>query len=153
MQYIINKTAKRDYVILDTFEAGIVLTGSEVKSIKNQRLQLEGSYVKYIKDSFWLVNANIPLYQYANDKSYDSKRMRRLLLQKKEIERILSKLSSSPHLTVIPLKCYISNNRIKIKIALAKGKKLWEKKRIEKELSEARRQEKEIKDTIKQSCF
>jgi SsrA-binding protein len=124
---IINRKATFDYTIEDTYEAGIQLLGAEVKSIKGGRMSLEGSFVKIIGYDLFLVNAEIYPYPFARPEGYDSKRTRKLLLHKKQIISLISKMQSS-NLTLIPLECYTTKGWIKVKIALAKGKKEYEKR-------------------------
>lgn len=125
-----NKKASYDYEILQAFEAGIILTGPEVKSIKNGRINLTGAYV--IIDSKkipWLINAHIDPYPPAaqTQKNYNPTQSRKLLLNKKEINSLVGSLSVKRQ-TIIPLKVFIKNNIIKIEIALARGKKKWDKR-------------------------
>ncbi|OGK28832.1 SsrA-binding protein [Candidatus Roizmanbacteria bacterium RIFCSPHIGHO2_02_FULL_40_9] len=147
--YAINKTAKREYEIIDRYEAGLVLYGPEVKSIKNGGMKLTGAYVKMIDRELFLINAHVAPYAFARIEEYNASRTRKLLLSKKELIRISSKLSQSSNLTVIPLSCYNSKAKIKLEIAIAKGRKIWEKKRVEKNRDEKRRETKEIKEWLK----
>ena len=124
---IIHKRAFHDYSILETYEAGMVLIGSEVKSIKGGRMTLEGSFVKIVGSEIYLVNAQILAYPYARPEGYDSKRTRKLLLHKKEVIALKSKLATNA-LTLVPLECYNAKGYIKLKIGLAKGKKEYEKR-------------------------
>ncbi len=123
-----NKQAFFDYEILEKFEAGLVLFGWEVKSIKLGRASLRGSFVFFKKNNPYLTNANVPAYQIANTpKDYNSIRSRKILLTKKEIKY----LSSAVHeqgLTLIPLKLYTKDDKIKVELALAKGKKKFDKR-------------------------
>lgn len=128
---IINRRAKHDYQILDTLEAGINLTGAEVKSVKGGKMSLDGSFVKIVGSEIYLVNAQIYPYPYARPEGYDSKRTRKLLLHKKEIIGLKSKLQGAK-LTIIPLECYNTRGWIKLKIALAKGRKEYQKKEKKK---------------------
>src|SRR3989338_5312799 len=149
MHKIINKKASRDYNIFDKYEAGILLLGAEVKSIKSGGLQLDAAYVKFISGQPTLVNASVPLYKFARLENYDPKRSRRLLLNKAEIIRIQTKLAQKPGLTIVPLSCYTKGGKIKLEIGLASGKKSWQIKRVEQNRSEKRRQQKEIKEWVK----
>lgn len=127
MPLILNKRVLHDFQILDTYEAGINLIGSEVKSIKGNRMSLEGAFVKIIGNEIYLVNAQIYLYPYTRSEGYDDKRSRKLLLHKKEIISLKTKMASA-RLTLVPLECYVSHGFVKLKIALAKGKKEFEKR-------------------------
>lgn len=124
---ITNRRVFHDYEILDTYETGIQLTGAEVKSVKGGRMSLEGSFVKIVGSEIYLVNAQIFPYPYARPEGYDSKRTRKLLLHKKEIIQLKTKLASSA-LTLIPLECYNTHGFLKMKIGLAKGKKEYQKR-------------------------
>jgi SsrA-binding protein len=122
-----NKKAYFEYSIQEEFEAGIALLGAEVKSLKAGHASLEGSFVKMIGNTLSLVNAQIYPYSFARANSIDPRRSRKLLLHKKEILSLQSKLSAS-NLTIIPLCLYDKGPFIKLKIALAKGKKEFQKK-------------------------
>lgn len=124
---IVNRRAHFNFEILDKFEAGINLTGAETKSIKLGRLQLDFAFVKIIGSEAYLVNAEIPLYPYAREVGYDSKRTRKLLLHKKEILVLKTKMSQFG-LTVVPLSCYTKHGFVKMELALAKGKKAKDKR-------------------------
>jgi SsrA-binding protein len=126
-----NKRAYHDYEIIDKFEAGLVLNGQEVKSIKSGRINLNASYVVFYHQpgsELHLIGASIPPYQPKNaPKNYDEKRSRKLLLRKKEI-RYLEGKSGQKGLTFIPLKVYTLNGKIKLEFALARGKKAYDKR-------------------------
>ena len=124
---VTNRRAFFDYEILDTFETGMVLIGPEVKSVRGGRISLEGSFVKIIGSEIYLVNALIFPYPYARPENYDPRRSRKLLLHKKEILSIKTKLASAD-LTVVPLECYNSDGLFKLKIGIAKGKKAYQKR-------------------------
>jgi len=130
-----NKKALYDYEILDTFEAGIILTGPEVKSIKNGRINLAGSYIMVNnKNNVYLINAHIDPYPPASQvqQDYDPTQNRKLLLRKKEIEEIIGK-THIVGLSSIPLKVYTKGSIIKIEIAIARGKKKYDKRRTIKD--------------------
>ena len=129
---IINKKARFDYEILESLEVGIVLRGMEVKSVKGGRVNISDAFVKVIGDELWLVNADITKYQYATDEHYDSKRTRKLLIQRKQLDRLESKMKQG-NLTLIPLSIYTVRGYIKVEVGLAKGKKYHEKRKAEKE--------------------
>ena len=136
-----NKRAYFDYEILETFEAGIELFGFEVKSIKNGLINLSGSYAIIRGGEVWLINTDIPAYQPKNaPPDYDSKRSRRLLLRKKEIEALIGK-TVEKGLTLVPLKVYTKERKIKIEIGLGKNRKKADKR----ELIKKREAEREIK--------
>lgn len=124
---ITNKKAHFDFEISETYEVGIVLMGAEVKSVKGERITLEGSFVKIVGNELYLVNAQIYPYSFARKEGYDPKRSRKLLLHKKEIISLKTKMASS-NLTLVPLECYNLHGFIKLKIGLARGKKEFEKR-------------------------
>jgi SsrA-binding protein len=123
-----NDKAHFDYEILETIEAGIVLKGYEVKSIKTGHITIKGSYVKIINSEPVLVGANIPPYQPTNmPGDYDPQASRKLLLSKKQIG-VLADLAQSQGITLIPLKIYEKNKKLKLLIGIAKGKKKYDKR-------------------------
>jgi len=129
---ISNKKATFNYEIIESFEAGIVLTGAEVKSIKDGRVNLTDSFVKIINGDLYLVNAEIPQYKYSSDEFYDARRSRKLLVKKKELVQIDSKLKAKK-LVLIPLSIYTKSKLVKVEVAYARGRKRHEKKQREKE--------------------
>ncbi|HBF67424.1 MAG TPA: SsrA-binding protein [Candidatus Magasanikbacteria bacterium] len=141
----LNKHAKHDYEILETFEAGLVLTGQEVKSAKAGQISLKGSYVTINQNEAWLLNAHISAYKPAGGiPSYDPTHSRKLLLKRKEIERLRGKIQETG-LTAVPLAVYTSKSRIKVEVGLGRGKKQYEKK----ETLKKRDVIKEIRRTLK----
>ncbi|MHC1716631.1 MAG: SsrA-binding protein SmpB [Candidatus Dojkabacteria bacterium] len=129
---IINKKASFNYDILERFEAGIMLTGAEVKSVKTGRANLGDSYVKIINGELYLVNTEIPKYKFSSLEDYDSKRSRKLLVKKEELVQLDSKLKQK-RLTLIPLSLYVTRGKIKVEVGVGRGKKEYEKKEREKE--------------------
>jgi SsrA-binding protein len=127
-----NKKAFFNYEISDPFEAGIVLTGAEVKSIKSGRINLSNAYVKIIRGELWLVGADIPRYKYDGSEEYDSQRSRKLLVKKKELVQIESKLRQKS-LTLVPLSVYTTRGKVKVEVGYGKGRKRHEKKAREKD--------------------
>ncbi len=146
---IVNKQALREYSIIDRYDAGIKLTGPEVKSVKNGRLNFRGSYVKLIGGELFLVNADIPQYRFANLEDYDPTRSRKLLLKRAEIDKLQGKIKERPGLTIIPLKCYTTRSLIKCQIALARGRKSHEIKSVEKERELKRKDREMAKEYLK----
>ena len=125
-----NKKAFHDYEVLQTFEAGVVLSGPEVKSVKYGNINLSAGYINIDnKHTPWLINVNISPYApaFSVQTNYDPKRTRKLLLHKKEIIPLIGKLKTQG-LTLIPLQAYTKKGIIKIKIGLCKGKKKWDKR-------------------------
>ena len=129
---ITNKKAYFNYDIKDTFEAGIVLTGAEVKSVRDGRCNLADAYVKIIGNELWLVNADIARYKFDSNDDYDSARSRKLLVKRREINKLESKLKQA-RLTLIPVSMYTTRNLIKVEVGLGKGKRNYEKKNVEKD--------------------
>ena len=127
MLLVKNKRAKFDYDIQKIYQAGIVLTGAEVKSLRLKQARLDGSYVKIINNEAWLINAQINAYKFANQEDYSPKKTRRLLLFKKEIFKLLD-LTVSKNLVIIPMSFELIHNLIKVKIGVGKGKKRFEKR-------------------------
>lgn len=145
---IFNKKFTRNYQLLEKYEAGIVLTGPEVKSVRLGRLKLDDAYVKILGSEAYLINAYIPLYQHAQVESYNPTHSRKLLLKKKELIRLKTKLKSGIGLTIVPISCYNKGKLIKIEIGLVKGRKDIEKRKLEKERDISREQAREIKEYL-----
>lgn len=125
---IINKRASFDYELQDRFEAGINLLGAEVKAVKLGHADLSGSHVRIVGSEVYLVNAKIFPYEYARPETYDETRTRKLLLHKKEITSLKSKMEGS-RLTIVPVSLYTTrHNLIKAELALARGKKQFDKR-------------------------
>ncbi len=146
---IINKKFNRQYSLVEKYEAGIALTGAEVKSIRTGRLRLEEAFVKIMASGAYLLNAEIPIYQYARPQGYDSRRSRKLLLHKKELIRLKTKINSGRGLTIVPVSCYNKGHLIKLEIALVKGRGEIERKKIEKKRDIKREEEREMKEYVK----
>ena len=128
-----NKRAHFDFEILETFEAGLVLLGTEVKSVRAGHMSLKGAYVTMHNGNAELTNATIPPWQIANTpKSYDQTRSRRLLLSSEELKYLTGKISHTG-LTIVPIRVYNKGSVLKVEIGLAKGKKLHNKKEQQRE--------------------
>ncbi|MEK7141734.1 MAG: SsrA-binding protein SmpB [Patescibacteria group bacterium] len=145
---IVNHKATFDYEILDRFEAGIHLVGSEVKSLRNGNAKLDGSYVKVIGGELFLVGAQIFPYLYARPEGYDPARTRKLLIHKKEITSLKSKLDSA-NLTLVPLFWYTKGSLVKLEVGLARGKKQYEKREVKKREDLKRELETEFRGKVK----
>ncbi len=141
-----NRRAAHDYEILETFETGIVLQGTEIKSIRNNGASLQEAYVKVTNREVWLVGSNIAPYRFGNIHNHEEKRERKLLMHKREILR-LKTATQEKGLTIIPLGMYLKNGRIKVRIATAKGKKTVDKRADLKEKDDKRR----IQQAMRQS--
>ena len=139
-----NRRARRNYEILDTFEAGIVLRGSEIKSIRDGKVQLKDSYADVRGTEVWLVGTHIAEYQNAGYAQHAPERERKLLLHAREIER-LGRGIQEKGLTVIPLKVYLKGGRAKVEIALARGRKEYDKREAVKKKEAAREIDRVIK--------
>lgn len=141
---ILNKKALHNYHILETIEAGIVLTGAEVKSIRAGRLDLGESHVRILNNEAYLINANIPMYGPASSESYDPQKSRKLLLHRDQIDSLIGKTSGKGS-TLVPVSMYEKNNRFKVEVGLAKSKKEFDKRKIIKEKDHQRRVEQELR--------
>ncbi len=140
-----NRKARHEYHIVDTLEAGIALLGPEVKSIRQGRINIKDGYVEIKDGEAWLQNVHISPYPYAtNTAKPDPLRPRKLLLHKQEIKRLAGKVKERGF-TLIPLKVYLSNGKVKLEIALAKGKKLYDKREALKRKTIDREFEKRFK--------
>ncbi len=141
---IVNKKALHNYHILDHLEAGVALTGAEVKSIRTGRADLGESYVRIINREAFLLNANIPRYDQAGTKTYDPTRSRKLLLHKNQINTLIGQTSGTG-VTLVPVSMYEKNNRFKVDVGLAKSKKEFDKRKVLKERDHNRRVEQELR--------
>ncbi len=141
---ILNRKALHNYHILEHLEAGVVLSGSEVKSIRNNRIDLGEAYVRVLNDEAFLVNANIPRYAQTSTKTYDPTRSRKLLLHRAQIASLIGK-TSGKGVTLVPISLYEKNNKFKLEIGLGKSKKEFDKRAVIKERDHARRVEQELR--------
>ena len=139
-----NRKAYHNYHIQDSVEAGIVLTGTEIKSIRAGRVSLGDAYVRPENGELWLLNAHIARYQAGSYLSHEPRRPRKLLLHRKQIDNLTSTVLEKG-LTLVPLKLYIKDSTAKVEIALAKGKKLYDKR----ESITRRETEREIERAVK----
>ena len=139
-----NRQAGHNYVLLERFEAGLVLTGTEVKAIKSGKMQLKESYGSIEKNEAWLLNAHISEYSHGNRANHAPIRSRKLLLHRSEIEKLQSK-TREKGLSLVPTKVYLKDGRIKCEIALARGKKLHDKREAER----AKTAESEAREAIR----
>lgn len=124
---VINRKANYDYEIIDTYEAGVVLTGTEIKSIRLGRITLKDSYAIIKNNEIFLLNVHISSYEQGNRFNHDELRTRKLLLHKKEIVKLKEKIDKEGF-TIIPLKLYFVKGKVKILLGLAKGKKNYDKR-------------------------
>ena len=141
---ILNRRARYDYVIEDTYEAGIVLTGTEIKSVRDGKVNIKDSYAIIKNNEIYLLNTNISIYKEGNIFNHEENRTRKLLLHKKEIMKLKNKVELSGY-TLVPLKFYFVRGKCKVEIGLCKGKKNYDKKETIKERDIKREAEKEFK--------
>ncbi len=139
-----NKKAYFDYEILEEFEAGMVLTGTEVKSLRDHRVNLKESYARIKDGEVWLENCHISPYTHGNLSNHEPTRRRKLLLQRREINRLVGK-TAQKGLTIVPLLLYFKNGRAKLKVGLARGKKTHDKRETERRKVVEREVEAELK--------
>ncbi|MFI1095083.1 SsrA-binding protein SmpB [Streptomyces sp. NPDC020917] len=132
-----NKKARHDYHILDTYEAGLVLTGTEVKSLRLGRASLVDGFAQLEGDEAWLYNVHIPEYTQGTWTNHSARRKRKMLLHRAEIDKLEQKSQESGH-TVVPLALYFKDGRVKVEIALAKGKKEYDKRQTLREKQDRR---------------
>ena len=126
-----NRQAGHNYHLLERFEAGVALTGTEVKAAKNGKIQLKDAYAEVEGNEAWLMNAHISQYSHGNRENHEPTRRRKLLLHRQEIDKLLGK-TREQGLTLIPTKMYLKNGHIKVELAVAKGKKLHDKRETER---------------------
>jgi SsrA-binding protein len=122
-----NKRANFDYELLDKYEAGLVLTGTEIKSVRDNRVDLKRSYVQPRDGELWLVDAHIAEYKHGNRENHEPARPRKLLLHRREIRKILDDMAQKS-LTMVPVRLYLKDGLAKIEVALARGKKQYDKR-------------------------
>ena len=139
-----NRQAGHNYLLLERFEAGLVLNGTEVKAIKAGKMQLKESYASVVGDEAWLLNAHISEYSHGNRANHAPIRNRKLLLHRSEIEKLQAK-TREKGLSLVPTKVYLKGGKIKCELALARGKKLHDKREAER----AKTAETEARDAIR----
>ena len=139
-----NKRARFEYEILDTFEAGIVLKGTEVKSIRQKKVSIQEAYAKIKNGEVFIVGLNVSVYEMGNRFNHEPLRERKLLMHKYEIKRLTGKLNERGY-TLVPLSMYIKNGKVKIELGLAKGKTTYDKKRTIQERDLKRDMQRDIK--------
>ena len=144
-EILTNRQAYHEYHILDKFEAGAVLVGTEVKSIMAGRIQLKDSYVAVKDEEVWLMNAHISPYSHGNRQNHEPLRTRKLLLHKKEIEK-LERETTQKGMTLVVTSIYWKNGRIKFEIGVAKGKKLYDKRESEMQKTVDRETRQQLKE-------
>ena len=140
-----NKKASFNYFLLDTFEAGIVLQGTEIKSVRANKVNIVDAHCIIRKDEMFIVNMHIAKYDHGNLFNHDETRQRKLLLHKKQIVKLHSKMMQES-LTVVPIKVYMEKGLCKVEIALAKGKKNYDKRHSLKEKDDKRNMARKMKE-------
>jgi SsrA-binding protein len=126
-QIATNRKAYHDYFLEDTYEAGIALTGTEIKSVRAARVNLRDGFVILRNREAWLVNVHISPYDFGNRENHEPRRERKLLLHRQELRKLQSKVSERGW-TIVPLRMYLKDGRAKVEIALVRGKRLYDKK-------------------------
>ena len=139
-----NKKARHDYQILETIEAGLVLTGTEIKSVRERRINLKDGFAQIHNGEAWLMNVHISEYTQGNRFNHDPLRARKLLLHKKEIQKLTGQ-TSEKGITIVPLKVYLKHGFAKVLLGIAKGKHDYDKR----ETIKKRDQERESRRTLK----
>ena len=144
IEIIKNKKARFEYEIMDTYEVGIVLKGTEVKSIRQKKVSIQEAYARIKNGETFIVGMNISLYTMGNYFNHDPLRERKLLLHRQEIKRLTGKLNEKGY-TLIPLKMYIKNGKVKLELGLAKGKNIRDKRRTIQDRDMNRDMQREMK--------
>jgi SsrA-binding protein len=124
-----NRRARHEYEVLEVFEAGIVLAGTEVKSIRQGKANLKDSFAKLEQDELWLYNCHISAYDHGNRFNHDPVRKRKLLMHRKQILKLKSRVQEKG-LTLVPLKLYLKRNWVKVDLAVARGRQLYDKRQV-----------------------
>ncbi len=122
-----NRKARHDYAVLETVECGVVLTGTEVKSIRHSEISLSGAYAAVLKGELWLIGADVAAYRFGNRFNHQPKSMRKLLVHAKEVRELKMK-TEAKGLTLVPLKVYLKHGKIKVAIGVCRGKALHDKR-------------------------
>ncbi len=141
-----NRQARHNYFLLDRFDAGLVLTGTEVKAARDGKVQLKDAYAQVVNGEAWLMQAHISPYSHGNRANHDPLRSRKLLLHRREIDKLLGKTRDGG-LTLIPTKVYLKDGLVKCELAVARAKKLYDKRAAER----ARTSEAEARDALRRA--
>ena len=144
-----NRAAYHEFHILETFEAGIALQGTEVKSARDGRVNLKDAYAMIRDGEAWLYNAHISPYSHGSRENHEPTRTRKLLLHRREIERLRSRVEEKG-LTIVPTRMYLKNRLIKCELAVAKGKKLYDKRETEQKKTEERSARAALKNRMRE---
>ena len=144
----LNRRARHDYAIEDTLEAGIVLTGTEIKSVRERKVNIGEAYARVDKGEMWLIGAHIAEYAHGNRANHAPTRTRKLLLHHDQIAE-LTGLQAAKGLTIVPLRLYLRNGRAKLELGIARGKKTHDKRRTIAERDMRRQLERDTKQRVK----
>lgn len=139
-----NRKALHEYLVQEKVEAGIALTGTEVKAARSGKVQLRDGFVEFRDGEAWLTGVHISPYSHGNRENHEPERPRKLLLKRREIDRLFGR-SQTKGFTVVPLEMFLSGNRIKVEVALVQGKKLHDKRQAERE----RELDREVREAVK----
>jgi SsrA-binding protein len=140
-----NRKAFHNFTILETYEAGLVLRGTEVKSLRESQVNFKDCYASFDKGEAWLIGCHISPYHHGSDANHDPERTRKLLLHQREIGRLLGKVAERG-LTLVPLRLYFKGGRAKVELGLARGKKLHDKRATIRERDDRREMAKEARE-------
>src|SRR5215210_8717004 len=143
-----NRAAYHEYHILNTYEAGVVFKGTEVKSVRAGQIQLKESYVAVRDGEAWLFNAHISPYAYGNRENHDPTRTRKLLLHRREIEK-LAEAATVKGMTLVVTRVYLKGGRVKLEVGVARGKKLYDKRETEMRRTVERETRAQLKERVK----
>lgn len=145
----VNRRARHDYDVLETYQAGLVLTGTEIKSIRARRVDIRDAYAQVEREEAWLHNMHISPYQPASRDSHAPRRTRKLLMHRREINRLLGR-SIEKGLTIIPLRVYLERGYAKVELGLARGRRQWDKRRAIAEREMRREEERALSQRRRQ---
>jgi SsrA-binding protein len=140
-----NRRASHDYFLEERYEAGLVLTGTEIKSVRAGKVSLQHSYVLPQRDELWLIDAHIAPYEHGSRQNHDPKRPRKLLLHRREINRLIDQVSIRGY-TIVPTQLYLKDGRAKLEIALARGKRQYDKRQAISERESQRQMERALRE-------
>jgi len=144
----VNRQAYHDYFVDETMEAGVALTGTEVKSIRTGRVNLRGAYARIRNDEAWIEGMHIAEYEQGTYMNHEPTRPRKLLLHRREIDRLIGRVQTKG-LTLVPLKLYFKENRVKVELGLCRGKKLYDKREAIRERETQRELERVMKQRVR----
>jgi len=144
----LNRRARHEYAVEETLEAGIVLTGTEIKSIRAGRVNLAEAYARVERGEAWLIGAHIAPYEQGNRYNHEPRRTRKLLLHRDQIDELVGKVNAKG-LTLVPLRLYLRDGRAKLELGIARGKKSHDKRRTIAERDQRRELARDVKERVK----